>query len=94
MAGLGEPDIAAAQPAMKDGKLHIPDVPGLGLEWDEKAVAAHLADNFWRPKLVRRFGSCAPATTRQVNAPQTVKAKSLRIWCLLGLKLWLAALGR
>jgi hypothetical protein len=25
---------------------HIPDVPGLGLEWDEKAVAAHLADNF------------------------------------------------
>jgi mandelate racemase len=31
---------------IKDGKLHIPDVPGLGLEWDEKAVAAHLADNF------------------------------------------------
>ena len=26
------------------GKLHIPDVPGVGLEWDEKAVAAHLAD--------------------------------------------------
>ena len=28
------------------GKVHIPDVPGIGLEWDEKAVAAHLADNF------------------------------------------------
>ena len=25
---------------------HIPDVPGLGLEWGEKAVAAHLAANF------------------------------------------------
>jgi mandelate racemase len=31
---------------MKDGELHIPDVAGVGLEWDEKAVAAHLADNF------------------------------------------------
>ena len=31
---------------VKDGELLIPDVPGLGLEWDEKAVAAHLADNF------------------------------------------------
>jgi mandelate racemase len=31
---------------VKDGKLHIPDVPGVGLEWDEKAFAAHLADNF------------------------------------------------
>jgi mandelate racemase len=31
---------------VKDGKLHVPDVPGIGLEWDEKAVAAHLADNF------------------------------------------------
>jgi mandelate racemase len=30
---------------VEDGKLHIPDVPGIGLEWDEKAVAAHLADN-------------------------------------------------
>jgi mandelate racemase len=30
---------------VKDGKLHIPDAPGVGLEWDEKAVAAHLADN-------------------------------------------------
>jgi hypothetical protein len=29
---------------VKAGKLHIPDVPGIGLEWDEKAVAAHLAD--------------------------------------------------
>jgi mandelate racemase len=31
---------------VKAGKLHIPDVPGIRLEWDEKAVAAHLADNF------------------------------------------------
>jgi mandelate racemase len=31
---------------VKDGKLHIPDVPGVGLEWDEKTVAAHLADSF------------------------------------------------
>jgi mandelate racemase len=31
---------------VKDGELHIPDVPGIGLEWDEKAVAAHLANNF------------------------------------------------
>jgi mandelate racemase len=28
------------------GKLHIPDVPGIWLEWDEKVVAAYLADNF------------------------------------------------
>jgi mandelate racemase len=27
-----------------DGFLQIPDVPGLGLEWDEDAVAAHLVD--------------------------------------------------
>ena len=27
------------------GELHIPDVPGVGLEWDEEAVAAHLTDN-------------------------------------------------
>ena len=27
-----------------DGALHIPDVPGVGLEWDEDAVAANLAD--------------------------------------------------
>jgi mandelate racemase len=31
---------------VKAGELHIPDVPGVGLQWDEKAVAAHLADNF------------------------------------------------
>jgi mandelate racemase len=30
---------------VKDGKPHIPDVPGIGLEWDEKAVAARLADS-------------------------------------------------
>jgi mandelate racemase len=29
---------------VKAGELHIPDLPGVGLEWDEKAVAAHLAD--------------------------------------------------
>ena len=27
---------------VRDGKLHIPDVAGVGLEWDEEAVAAHL----------------------------------------------------
>ncbi len=27
---------------VRDGRLHIPDVPGIGLEWDEDAVAAHL----------------------------------------------------
>ncbi|HLN08570.1 MAG TPA: enolase C-terminal domain-like protein [Xanthobacteraceae bacterium] len=26
---------------LKDGLLHIPDVPGVGLEWNEDAVAAH-----------------------------------------------------
>jgi mandelate racemase len=30
---------------VRAGRLHIPHVPGVGLEWDEKAVAAHLADN-------------------------------------------------
>jgi mandelate racemase len=29
---------------MKDGMLQIPDLPGLGLDWDERAVAAHLVD--------------------------------------------------
>lgn len=29
--------------AIKDGLLHIPDVPGIGLEWNEDAVAANLA---------------------------------------------------
>jgi mandelate racemase len=27
--------------AIKDGRLHIPDVPGIGLEWNEGAVTAH-----------------------------------------------------
>jgi mandelate racemase len=30
---------------VKDGKLHISDVPGVGLEWDDKVVAAHLVDD-------------------------------------------------
>jgi mandelate racemase len=29
---------------IKDGLLHIPEVPGVGLEWNEEAVAANLAD--------------------------------------------------
>jgi len=29
---------------IKGGDLHIPNVPGVGLEWDEDAVAAHLVD--------------------------------------------------
>jgi mandelate racemase len=28
--------------AVRDGLLHIPDVPGIGLDWNEDAVAAHL----------------------------------------------------
>jgi mandelate racemase len=31
---------------VKGGKVHIPDVPGVGLEWDEKVVATHLSDSF------------------------------------------------
>ena len=31
---------------IKDGKLQIPDVPGVGLAWNEEAVSAHLADSF------------------------------------------------
>ena len=30
---------------IKDSELHIPEVPGVGLAWDETAVAAHLADS-------------------------------------------------
>lgn len=30
---------------IRDGQLHIPNRPGVGIEWDEKAVAAHLVDN-------------------------------------------------
>jgi mandelate racemase len=29
---------------IKDSLLHVPDVSGVGLGWDEEAVAAHLAD--------------------------------------------------
>jgi mandelate racemase len=29
---------------MRDGMLHIPDVPGVGLEWNEDAVIANLVD--------------------------------------------------
>jgi mandelate racemase len=29
---------------IKNGMLHIPDVPGLGLEWNEDAIAAHRID--------------------------------------------------
>ena len=29
---------------IRNGLLHIPDVPGVGLEWNEEAVAANLAD--------------------------------------------------
>jgi mandelate racemase len=28
---------------IRDGLLHIPDVPGIGLEWNEQAIEAHLA---------------------------------------------------
>ena len=42
MAGLGRSHPAEAY-EIKDGLLHIPDVPGVGLEWNEDAVAANLA---------------------------------------------------
>ncbi|MEE2637548.1 MAG: enolase C-terminal domain-like protein, partial [Acidobacteriota bacterium] len=29
---------------VRDGELHIPETPGVGLEWNEPAVAAHLVD--------------------------------------------------
>jgi mandelate racemase len=29
---------------IKDGRLHIPDVPGVGLEWNESAVKANMAN--------------------------------------------------
>ncbi len=29
--------------AIKDGMLHIPNAPGVDLEWDESVVAANLA---------------------------------------------------
>ena len=29
---------------VKDGRLKIPDVPGCGIDWDEKAIAAHVAE--------------------------------------------------
>jgi L-alanine-DL-glutamate epimerase-like enolase superfamily enzyme len=31
---------------VNEGKLHVADVQGIGLEWDEKVVAAHLVDDF------------------------------------------------
>jgi mandelate racemase len=31
---------------IRDSELQIPDLPGVGLEWDEKAVSANLADSF------------------------------------------------
>ncbi len=31
---------------IRDSALHIPDVPGVGLAWDETAVSANLADSF------------------------------------------------
>jgi mandelate racemase len=30
--------------AIKDSQLHVPDVPGIGLEWNEEAVKANLVD--------------------------------------------------
>ena len=35
-----DPILQAPYP-VKDGHIHIPDVPGLGLEWNEDVVAAH-----------------------------------------------------
>jgi mandelate racemase len=38
-----EPVLRAPFP-VRDGLLHLPDLPGLGIEWDEAAVAAHQWD--------------------------------------------------
>jgi mandelate racemase len=38
-----DPVLQAPYP-VKDGQLHIPNRPGLGIEWDEKTVQAHLAE--------------------------------------------------
>jgi mandelate racemase len=27
---------------IRTGQVHVPEVPGIGIEWDEKAVAANL----------------------------------------------------
>jgi mandelate racemase len=29
---------------IKDGLLHVPDIPGLGLEWKEDVIATHRVD--------------------------------------------------
>ena len=31
---------------IRDSELQIPNVPGVGLEWNEKAVSSYLADSF------------------------------------------------
>ena len=43
---------------IKDGLLHIPEVPGVGLEWNEDAVAAHLLSQFgeWKHDIYRGGG--------------------------------------
>ena len=46
---------------IRDGLLHIPDVPGLGLEWNEDAVAAHRAECRFSTAVILR---CEPAWAR------------------------------
>ena len=37
-------DCAYSPHALREGLLQIPDVPGVGLTWNEDAVAAHQLD--------------------------------------------------
>ena len=51
---------------VKDGEPHIPDVQGIGLEWDEKAVVAYLVDNL-RPSNPITLNKRCPISNRGVE---------------------------
>jgi mandelate racemase len=42
---------------IRDGLLHIPDVPGVGLEWNEEAVAANFLASFGNLSKVQSNGT-------------------------------------
>ena len=42
-AGLVVQDVLARPFEVSSGRLHLPDVPGNGLDWDEGAVARYQA---------------------------------------------------
>ncbi len=45
--------------AIRDGLLHIPDAPGLGLDWNEDAVKAHAFDAAQSSTFAHRPGAAA-----------------------------------